>query len=268
MALQKNFWAPNLKKLRNRKNMSQEALAESLQMSRSKYNAHEGGTTINPTVEDLIKISEYFKMNIDTLLKVDLSKTSEFKIKELQAGSNLYSSGAQLRVLTVSVDKENNENMEYVPIKAKAGYTAGFNDPEFIATLPKFSMPNLPKGGTYRMFPTTGDSMLPIPEGADVIGNFVQDWSDLKPKTLCIVILKNDQNLVFKQVSLQDESFLLESLNKQYDSYLVPVAEVVEVWKFHSYQTKELPELQADLQSMAKAIREIQLDLRDIKTKK
>ena len=265
MEPQKSFWAVNLKKLRTRKLLSQEVLAERLDISRSKYNAHENGQTVNPTVEDLFKVSEYFKMNIDTLLKTDLTKTSELKIRELEAGNNLYSNGSQLRVLAISTDKDNNENMEYVPVKAKAGYRTGYNDPEFIATLPKFSMPNLPKGSTYRMFPTTGDSMLPIPEGADIIGSFVQDWSQLKPKTLCIAILKGEQDLVFKQITNEAESFLLESLNKNYAPYKVPVSEVLEIWKFHSYQTKDLPELQTDLQSMAKAIREIQQDIQKMK---
>ncbi|MNR31246.1 hypothetical protein D3C85_1487450 [compost metagenome] len=77
--------------------------------------------------------------------------------------------GGNLRVLAITVDRDNKENTEHVPVKAQGGYRAGHNDPEFIVTLPKFNFPNLPKGGSYRMFPTSGDSMLPIPEGSDVI---------------------------------------------------------------------------------------------------
>jgi transcriptional regulator with XRE-family HTH domain len=268
MSLQQNFWATNLKKLRNRKNLSQESLALLLNMSRSKYNAHESGQTVNPTVEDLFRISEYFGMSIDSLLRVDLTKLSELKIKELEEGNDLYRKGTQLRVLSITVDNNNSENMEYVPVKAKAGYRNGFSDPEFIAALPKFSLPNLPHSGTFRMFPITGDSMLPIPEGADVIGSFVQDWTSIKSKTLCIMVLKGEQDMVFKQVTQQDNGFLLESLNTLYQPYTVPAADVLEIWKFHSYQTHEIPEQHTDLQTMAKAIREIQDDLKIIKTKK
>lgn len=268
MPLQQNFWATNLKKLRTRKQLSQEIMATKLGMSRSKYNAHESGQTINPTVEDLFMISEYFKLSIDSLLKIDLMKTSELKIRELEAGNDLYKTGTQLRVLAISVDKEETENMEYVPVKAKAGYKSGFSDPEYIAALPKFSLPNLPRSGTFRMFPTTGDSMLPIPEGADVVGSFVQDWTDLKPKTLCILILNGEQDFVFKQVTPQGEGFLLESLNDVYNPYTVAASDVLEIWKFHSYQTKEIPESQTDIQSVAKAIGEIQADLKIIKAKK
>lgn len=262
----KKFWAANLKFLRNRKKLSQDTLSEQLGMSRSKYNAHENGQTLNPPVDDLIRISDYFRISIDNLLRMDLAGLSEFKIRELEQGGDTYRSGSQLRVLAISVDKEEQENMEYVPVKAKAGYRAGFNDPEFIAALPKFSLPNLPRSGTFRMFPTTGDSMLPIPEGSDVVCKFIQDWQQVKPRTLCIVVLKAEQDFVFKQVTFEkDGTVLLASLNKLYTAYQVPVSDILEIWQFHSYQTRDVPEPETDLHTMAKAIREIQEDLRKMK---
>jgi transcriptional regulator with XRE-family HTH domain len=265
---QKIFWAQNLKVLRNKKKLSQESLAEQLSMSRSKYNAHENGQTTNPPVDDLLRISDYFKLSIDTLLRIDLSKLSISKLKELEAGNDAYQAGTQLRVLAISVDKDNKENMEYVPVKAKAGYRAGYNDPEFIATLPKFSLPNLPDNGSYRMFPTTGDSMLPIPEDSDVIARFVQNWQQLKPRSLCIVILKGEQDFVFKQATLEaDGMLLLESLNRTYQPYHVAVADVLEIWQYHSFQTKAIPEPETDMQVMAKAIKEMQQAIQGLKKK-
>ena len=41
------------------------------------------------------------------------------------------------------VDSKNRDNIELVPVKAKAGYTAGYNDPEFISSLPTFQLPFL-----------------------------------------------------------------------------------------------------------------------------
>lgn len=246
----KVFFPNNLRFLRERKKLSQESLANALEITRSKLNALESGQTKAPQPEDIINVSEYFKISIDTFFKVNLSKISELSLRELEAGNDIYMMGSKIRVLAITVDKSNKENVEYVPIKAKAGYRTGFSDPEFIATLPKFSMPNLPKGKTYRMFPTVGDSMLPIPEGGDVMGQFIQDWSHLKPQTLCIVVLKGEQDFVFKQVTLQKEGLLLESLNSNYKSYHVPVSEVLELWQFYSYQAREIPELRTDLQEI------------------
>jgi transcriptional regulator with XRE-family HTH domain len=262
---QKVFFGNNLKFLRDRKKMSQEELAGLLEIKRSKLSAIENGQTKSPPFEDVINLSEFFKISIDSLLRVDLSRLGELKLRNLEAGNDVYLMGGNLRVLAITVDKHNKENLEYVPIKAKAGYRAGFNDPEYIAGLPKFFLPNLPKGATYRMFPTTGDSMLPIPEGSDVICRYIENWSALKPRTLCIAILKGEQDFVFKQVTLLEKGLLMESLNKTYQPYVVPVSEVLELWEFHSYQTREIPDPQTDIEMLTKAIKEIQEDVKVIK---
>ena len=261
------FFHSNIRFLRERRRFSQEDIAESLDLSRNKLQALESGKTKNPSAADLIKFSEYFKISMDSLFKVDLSKLSELKLRELEAGNDVYMTGSKIRVLAITVNNENKENVEYVPVKAKAGYRRGFSDPEFLATLPKFSMPNLP-AGTHRMFPITGDSMLPVPDGSDVIACYVDDWKQIKPDTPCIVILKGEQDFVFKLVNISGNEMLLKSLNTAYEPYMVPVSEVLEIWQFYCYQTKEFPEPMADLRSLAKAVRDLQEDFKDMKKKK
>src|SRR5437868_6094622 len=118
MDKQQIFWSTNLRLLRNRKKWSQEELAEKLSITRAKLNAHENGKTVNPTADDLIAFAAFFRMSIDTLLKIDLRNLSELKIRELESGNDGYAAGTKLRVLATTVDGENNENIEYVPIKA------------------------------------------------------------------------------------------------------------------------------------------------------
>ncbi|MFC1225581.1 helix-turn-helix transcriptional regulator [Pedobacter sp. BG31] len=140
-----------------------------------------------------------------------------------------------------------------MPIRAKAGYMAGYNDPEFIAALPKVNLPNLPKGKSYRMFPIIGDSMAPIPEGSDVIASFVDRGLDAdKAKG---GLYRDPQWYVFKMVTVQgDRTVLLESLNKAYQPYSVAVNDVLEVWQFHSYHTKELPAPETGLDEIKRMI--------------
>jgi transcriptional regulator with XRE-family HTH domain len=265
MRTQEMFWSVNIKFLRLRQKLSQEVLAEKLGITRVKLNAHESGRTANPTIEDLINFSEFFRMSIDSLLKIDLGKLSEQKIKDLEAGSELFMQGSNIRVLAVTVDKEENENIEYVPVKAKAGYRSGFSDPEFLATLPKFNLPNLPKNGTFRMFPTTGDSMLPVPEGSDIITRYVQDWTRIKPQTPCIVILRGDQDFVFKQVTLNSNgTMVLQSFNKQYFAYTVQITDVLEIWEYYSFHSKQLPEPQTDMQQLLKMLQEMQMEIKEL----
>jgi len=265
MEKQTVFWSTNLRHLRNRKKWSQDELAERLDITRSKLNAHENGKTLNPTAEDLVTFSNFFKMSIDSLLKIDMRNLSELKIRELESGNDGYAMGTKLRVLATTVDDKNRENIEFVPIKAKAGYLAGHSDPEFIASLPRFTMPHLPQNRTYRMFPTTGPSMLPIPENSLVIAEFVQDWLSIKNDTLCILILKSSgHDFVFKQVENQirdHRRLVLKSLNEEFKPYEVMVGDVLEIWKYVSYVSDAVPAGNISMGQIAQSLREIKVDI-------
>lgn len=257
------YFSSNLIFLRNWQKISQKKLAEDLRFTRAKLAALEGGHS-RPYAEDALLISEKFRISVDALLKIDLSKLGTLKLRDLMAGNDIYTKGSNIRVLAITVNKDNNENLEFVPVNAKAGYRSGFSDPEYIAELPRFSFPDLP-GGTKRMFPITGDSMQPIPDGSQIITTYVEDWTSLKKETACILILNGTQDFVFKLATWQeDKSFLLRSLNKAYQPYTVPVEEVMEVWKFYAYTSKLLPEEIADQDMIYKLVKEIGQDVKTL----
>ncbi len=248
MSAQKVFFNSNIRFLRERKKLTQDAISNLLNFKRSKLAAIESGATKLPPAEDLILFSTYYKISIDSLLKVDLSTLTELQLRELEAGNDIFMRGTHIRVIAISVDKDNKENLEYVPVKAKAGYLSGYHDPAYIAGLPKFSLPNLPADKSYRMFPISGDSMLPIASGSEIIGQYVEDWKNLKKQTPCIMILNGQQDFVFKLVTPESGHFLLESLNTRYAPYTVAVSEVLEIWQFSSYHCHQMPDLSGDLQ--------------------
>lgn len=262
---QRIFFAGNIKFLRERKKMSQESLASVLGLTRAKLAAIEAGNTKSPQPEDYLNFSEFFKISIDTLMKIELSKLGELKIRDLEAGNDVYIRGGNLRVLAISVDRSNNENVEYVPVKAKAGYMAGYNDPDFIATLPKYSLPNLPTQGTFRIFPSIGDSMLPVPEGSDIIAQYITDWTSIKADTPCVVILKGQQDFVFKLVTINaDGTIRLKSLNPIYEPYAVEAGEVMEIWRFHAYTSREFPEARSEIATVLAAVRKLEEKIEQI----
>lgn len=265
----KNHWPTNLRHLRKRKKLTQEALAEKLGIPRSRLNGHENGIIQNPSLEDLIRFSDIFKISIDTLLKTDLSKLSEFKLRQLEADNDMYVTGSKLRILAISTGKDNQENIEYVPVKAKMGYKAAYSDPEYIASLPKFSLPNLPRGKTYRIFPSTGESMLPIKPDTDFVTVYVENWETLKD-TPCILILKSEgADFVFKYATWQEKerNFLLRSLNEEeYAAYTIPVDEVLEVWKYCKHIADELPKPEvAPMKQLLNMMNEIKKEIQDLK---
>ncbi|MDR2272062.1 MAG: LexA family transcriptional regulator [Sphingobacterium sp.] len=262
----KVFFHSNLKLLRTRRKYSQAQLAEVLGFTRAKYTSLENGKTGNPPLVDLIKIAAFFKFSVDDIVKSDLTLWKDFELRERETGGLEYVSGKKLRLLTITVNAENKENLEYIPVKAKAGYLAGHADPDFIAALPKFTLPNLP-GGTFRMFPISGDSMLPLSSGSEVICRYVEDWREIKPQTPCILILNDAQDFVFKFVTMEEHLFLLESLNPEFKPYTVEVSDVLEIWQFHSYQSKQMPEPMAELGMIGSLLKEMREDIKSLKKK-
>ena len=217
--------------------MSQTDLAKTLELSRTTLIGYEKG--VQPPFQKLIPMADYFKISLDALIRYDLTKLSGFQLSEIERGMDVDITGQKLRLLTVTTDREGNENIEMVGTKAQAGYTNGYSDPEFVEKLPKFQLPFLPKNKTYRCFQIKGDSMLPIPENAWVTGSFIQDWSEIKNGTPCIVATKED-GVVFKLVypNLEtDKSFQLVSSNRVYQPYLISVEEVLEIWKFETWNS-------------------------------
>ena len=181
---------------------------------------------------------------MDTLLKVDLNKLSETQLRELEHGEDVFLRGGKLRVLASTVDQENRENIELVPVKAQAGYTNGFSDPEYISELQVFQMPFLSKDRKYRTFQLQGDSMLPIPEKAWVTGEYVQDWFSIKTGQACVVLTISD-GIVFKIIEnrfREEGRIILYSLNPLYEPYGLQATEIREIWRFVNFISHEIPE--------------------------
>jgi len=234
------FFAENIKFLRKRRKKSQADLAEQLNITRTTLAGYE--KSVQPPFKVLIKFAEYFKVSIDALIRYNLQELSEFQLSQIEDGFDIDVTGKKLRLLTISVDRKGEENIEMVPLKAQAGYTNSYSDLEFIGSLPKFSLPFLPKDKTYRTFQIEGDSMLPIPIGAWVTCSYIQNWESIKNGTPCIVATKDD-GIVFKLVYKQfakNQTLLLVSNNRNYKPYELPIKKVIEIWKFETYNGFEI----------------------------
>jgi transcriptional regulator with XRE-family HTH domain len=237
------YFAQNIQYLRKRQKLSQEEIAQELGISRSTVNNYENAYA-EPGLKTLIDFSRHFKISTDALLGINLSELAEQQLKDLEADGEGYIRGSKLRVLATTVDAYNNENIELVPQRARAGYTAGYHDPEYIRTLPTFQLPFLSADRKYRTFQISGDSMLPIPDKSYVIGEYVSDWHEVKDGGAYIVLTRDEGivfKIVFNQIKLR-KNFLLRSLNPVYEPYELPVSEVLEIWKFVNYISNQIPE--------------------------
>lgn len=262
------YFTSNIKFLRKRRGRTQDDMAAALNLKRSTLSGYENGVA-QPGIDVLVLFSGYFNMSIDTLLKIDMTRLSESQLGELERGYDAYVKGSNLRVLATTVNSENRENIELVAEKAKAGYTTGYADPEYIGELPVFRLPFLSDKRKYRTFQLKGDSMLPIPDGSWVTGEFVQDWMEIISGKAYIVFTLND-GIVFKIIenNLKTEGRLvLYSLNPFYEPYEVHVNEVKEIWKFVNYISSEIPDPVIPEKQILQSIAVMKNDLERIKTK-
>jgi len=255
----------NLKALRKRKKLSQEEVAQALGMNRSTYSGYENDVAL-PNIENLIAFSAFHEISVDDLVKENLFSYSEEQWNQFENKWQKDAKGGNMRVLTAIVDENNEEVIELIPEKARAGYVSGYADAEFMQELPRFQLPFLSKDRKYRAFTIAGDSMPPLCSGDIVVGEFIQDWTKLKSGNVYIVITAND-GIVFKRVynHLEDsKSLLLVSTNPLYEPYHVKISDVLEVWKFAASISSEYPDVQLDNAGMNQHFRNLQKDIQQI----
>lgn len=237
------YFKTNIKFLRKRRGRTQDDVAHALNMKRSTLSGYENGIAY-PNISTLLVFSKFFNISIDTLIRIDLNELSESQLRQLESGNDVYIKGNKLRVLATTIDTENNENIELVPEKAKAGYRTGYADPEFISELPAFKLPFLSRERKYRTFHLKGDSMLPIPDGSWVTGEYVQDLRNII-NGHAYIIFTMDDGIVFKVVEdlVKEKKVLrLYSLNPLYEPYDVHITDIKEMWKFVNYISNEVPD--------------------------
>lgn len=236
----------NIKFLRKKRNLTQQQFADLLGIKRSMVGAYEEDRA-SPKMDNMKQIANYFGITVDELVSekitdkwLDERDKKKEKENEIKAGN--------LRVLSITVDQNDNENIELVPVKASAGYVNGYSDPEFVKELPKFHLPML-QGGTFRAFEIKGDSMLPIQPGSIVIGEYLDDWKQIKTNETYVLISKND-GIVYKRIitkSKESKSYILKSDNKAYEPYNIDIDEILEIWKAKAYISTVFPEPEQEM---------------------
>jgi len=261
-----NIFASNIKLLRKRRGRTQDEAAFALGMKRSTLSGYENEVA-QPGIEALLAFSAYYGIAVDTLLKINLSGLTQSELAQLERGYDIFITGSKIRILTTTVDNQNNENIEVVNQKASAGYGIGFADPEYIKVLPTFHMPFLSKEKKYRTFQISGDSMLPIPDGSWITGEFVQNWNLIRDGLPYIVVTLDD-GIMFKIVTNRikaEARLMLHSLNPLYEPYQVDVKDVREVWKFVNYISSAMPEPNLPREELALTVASLKKDMEKLK---
>lgn len=247
-----SYAGKNLRYLRKLRGWTQEEFAAKLKVKRSLVGAYEEERA-EPKLEVLEVLSSIFKLSLDELLLKDLTAAK---------GSNYMEQRRKLKMASESVI------IHLVPVKAAAGYLAGYGDPDFLDELNTFTLPMLAPGN-YRAFEIMGDSMLPTPSGSVIVGERVETLEEVKNSNTYVVLTKNE-GVVYKRIMKnikQKNKITLISDNPIYEPYQVSSDEVLEAWKAVYILNKANTMQRWDVNSLAGMVNNLQEQVTTLKKK-
>lgn len=256
-----SFLSSNLRFLRKQRGITQNELADQLDVQRTMISAYEDGRS-EPKLSTLQKIAELLDVGMEELIEHDIESKGRRAIQP-----------KEFRILTIAADDSDNENITLVGQKASAGYLNGFADPEYMETLPQFHLPNLSRQATYRAFELAGDSMLPLVSGTIVIGAYVDQLKQIKSGRTYVLVTQTE-GVVYKRVFnyLEENGKLfLVSDNELYKPYEVRGEDVLEIWEAKAFISTDFPnpgdkKKPLTLEDLGEMIKDIQDDLRRLKS--
>jgi transcriptional regulator with XRE-family HTH domain len=241
----------NLKYLRKLRGWTQEEFANKLRIKRSLLGAYEEERA-DPRMEVLEVVADMFKLSLDELLRKDLSENKGSYISKRRAQKLAAGRG----------------DIPFVPVKAAAGYLAGFADPDFIDELNTFTLPML-AGSDYRAFEIIGDSMLPTSSGSVIVGEKVENLEALKSSNTYIVVSRTE-GIVYKRImksNRQKNKFTLVSDNPAYQPYNIEAEDILEVWQAQMIISKANVQQRWDVNNLANLVNNLQQQVTVLKKK-
>ena len=228
-----SYAGKNLKYIRKQREWTQEEMANQLQIKRSLVGAYEEERA-EPRLEVMETICAKFSISLEEFLFQDLALLNAQSAQDNGSNDSYIERRRALKSdKTISLSSL----VTFVPVKAAAGYLAGYADPEFLDELNTFTLPMLAPGD-YRAFEIIGDSMLPTPSGSVIVGEKVGSFKEVKNSNTYIVV-SNADGVVYKRIITNDDrsnsgkedKLTLLSDNPLYEPYQVNATDIVEIWK-------------------------------------
>ncbi|ANI88908.1 XRE family transcriptional regulator [Arachidicoccus ginsenosidimutans] len=240
-----SYAGKNLRYLRKLRGWTQEQFANKINIKRSLLGAYEEERA-EPRIEILETVCRLFKLSMDDMLLKDL---------EVPKGGGSYIDKRRAMKMTASASAD----ILFVPVKAAAGYLAGYADTEFLDELNTFTLPMLAPG-YYRAFEIVGDSMLPTPSGSVIVGEKVENFDDVKNNNAYIVVSRSN-GIVYKRINKNNRAknkVTLVSDNPIYEPYQIDEEDVLELWKAQMIITKASVQNRWDVGQLAGMVNNLQ----------
>lgn len=165
----------------------------------------------------------------------------EIVLKENDAGKNYGKVSTMPKVITV--DSRGEENVIYVPVKARAGYLTGYGDAHFIEKLPAYRVPGL-NNGSYRIFEVDGNSMFNTLADGDKVASRWQMLSEIRDDRVYILVTNNDGIIIKRLINRYEEGKIIAKSDNnhkgEYPDLLIDIHEIAEVWYVVERYTRQM----------------------------
>ncbi|WP_025761519.1 helix-turn-helix domain-containing protein [Dyadobacter tibetensis] len=155
--------------------------------------------------------------------------------------------------------KSHYPSIQWVSLKDEATYLKNLQNPQYIAQLPVFSLPNLDQG-YYRAFESGPD--FPLPDSI-LIGTFVGNWYDIRHGEKYVLVLKR-HGIVYRQVAnqvKQNGTLLAMACHNGIADMEIPIQEVLEVWAIQAYVGKQMPSSKPSLDKLSSLANELKTEI-------
>lgn len=232
--------AERLKSLRQKTNLNQQEVADKIGKSRSRVAIYETQSQVQIPSDVLQKLAQIYSTTAEYILYGTIQ--APVASNGIAAhGNTSRLTGGDMRILVVTTDKAGEENTVFVPAKARAGYLTGYGDPEFIQTLPTFSIPGFSEG-TYRIFEVEGDSMLDTLRPGDLaVTQYVENWRSIRNDKVYVIV--STEGLIIKRLhNIIDKAtgVVILSDNPLFTPDFLHADQILEIWEVKAIISRSL----------------------------
>ncbi|MGI4742607.1 MAG: XRE family transcriptional regulator [Janthinobacterium lividum] len=249
-----NILGRNIRKLRESLNESQTVFAARLDLNRGQIASYEAEEKASePSMATVLKMVDAFNIDLRAFVSdpafagvgkslppsnVNHIDKAAAPVKAASPGERLppFHPVASPRILVVTTDSDEADNISLVNTRVAAGYAGGgFVEPEFVRRLPSFRLPDPAyRNGTFRAFQVSGESMQPtLYEGDWVICRFLDSWDREIQDTFVHVVVTDEVPVVKRVLNRLGErgQLTLQSDNPAFAAQFLDAERVREVWR-------------------------------------
>ncbi len=216
----------NIRKIRSAKKLSQTQFAEIFELTRGSVGAYEEGRA-EPKIDTIIQIANYFSVSIDLLLNKEVTTNDLFHLDVFRQKLNEAHSFEKRdsSVFTAS-------GVEYITVKNQLEYVVNWSNRDFIANLPRISLPNKSKK-KVRAFELEGSAMEfnqnGLHHGDILLATEVDNVQHTEVGNIYVAVHK--EGILIRRAGPRTKTVITLSCDDpNYPDKNLPIKEILELW--------------------------------------